>query len=188
MAETSQDEQIWDRDAEYEYYLHGPLARVLVGEKMVQGVDYAYTLHGWLKGVNSVSLHAERDMGRDGCDGSGVGSGGRRHVARDAFGFALNYYYEANGKADYTAITEASNWLGGRLETALSSGSSQLYNGNINSMVTSVAPFMESGPMATVYRYDQLNRIKGMKTYQNFDQTANNWQSGSLSNYRTERF
>ncbi|MCZ2129320.1 MAG: hypothetical protein LC109_03535, partial [Bacteroidia bacterium] len=177
MTETSQDERIWDRDAEYEYYLHGPLARVLIGEKMVQGVDYAYSLHGWLKGVNSVSLNANRDMGRDGV------SGGRRYVARDAFGFALNYYYDANSEADYEAIAPGSNWNGGRLETQLTSGANQLFNGNINSMVTSVAPFMEGGPMATVYRYDQLNRIKGMKTYRNFNQSTNVWNSGGTSNF-----
>ncbi|MBX2985972.1 MAG: OmpA family protein [Bacteroidia bacterium] len=177
LTETSLDERIWDRDAEYEYYLHGPLARVLIGEKMVQGVDYAYSLHGWLKGVNSVSLNANRDMGRDGV------SGGRRYVARDAFGFALNYYYDANSEADYEAIAPGANWNGGRLETQLTSGANQLFNGNINSMVTSVTPFMEGGPMATVYRYDQLNRIKGMKTYRNFNQSTNVWNSGGTSNF-----
>ena len=50
---TSSDGFIWDRDAEYKYYKHGPLARVELGEYRVQGLDYYYTLQGWIKGVNT---------------------------------------------------------------------------------------------------------------------------------------
>lgn len=46
--------------------MHGPLARVELGENQVQGLDYAYTLQGWLKGLNSAALTPETDMGRDG--------------------------------------------------------------------------------------------------------------------------
>ena len=49
---TSIDGFIWDKEAAYTYYLHGPLARVELGEYRVQGMDYYYTLQGWLKGVN----------------------------------------------------------------------------------------------------------------------------------------
>jgi hypothetical protein len=31
-------------------------------------LDYAYTIHGWLKGVNSNSLSEIHDMGKDGAD------------------------------------------------------------------------------------------------------------------------
>ena len=68
---TSTDGVIWDHDANYRYYRHGPLAqwnspyglceagstglaRMELGEHLVQGVDYAYTLHGWIKGVHPV--------------------------------------------------------------------------------------------------------------------------------------
>jgi len=35
-------------DASYQYYLHGPLARMELGDinGKVQGMDYAYTLQG----------------------------------------------------------------------------------------------------------------------------------------------
>jgi hypothetical protein len=56
LAETSSDSVFWDKEARYAYYKHGPLARVVIGDKMIQGLDYAYTLQGWLKGVNSSSL------------------------------------------------------------------------------------------------------------------------------------
>jgi hypothetical protein len=43
-----------------------PLQRVELGEHLVQGTDYAYTLQGWLKGINSDRLKPENDMGLDG--------------------------------------------------------------------------------------------------------------------------
>ncbi len=53
---TSHDNLIWEKDARYSYYKHGPMARTILGQQQVQGVDYAYTLQGWLKGVNSTAV------------------------------------------------------------------------------------------------------------------------------------
>jgi len=39
---------------------------VELGYDHVQGLDYAYTLQGWIKGVNSNLLKPEDDMGSDG--------------------------------------------------------------------------------------------------------------------------
>ena len=50
---TSRDGILWARDARYEYYLHGPLHRTELGEAQVQGMDYAHTLQGWIKSMNS---------------------------------------------------------------------------------------------------------------------------------------
>ena len=63
---TSQDSIIWDEDARYTYYAHGPQSRVELGDNNVQGIDNTYTLQGWTKGVNSNLLKAENDMGKDG--------------------------------------------------------------------------------------------------------------------------
>ena len=52
---TSRDQVYWEKDATYEYYRHGPLSRTIIGQNQVQGIDYAYTLQGWLKGVNTTS-------------------------------------------------------------------------------------------------------------------------------------
>ena len=38
------DGSLEDHDAHYEYYKHGPLARTILGQQQVQGLDYAYTL------------------------------------------------------------------------------------------------------------------------------------------------
>jgi YD repeat-containing protein len=82
QVETSRDKLLWERDAAYRYYKHGPLARTELGQLGVQGIDYAYTLQGWLKGVNSVSQTKSYDMGGDGTD----------VTAMDAYGFGLHYY------------------------------------------------------------------------------------------------
>jgi RHS repeat-associated protein len=62
-VETSRDKIVWERDAAYNYYKHGPLARTTLGHLQVQGVDYAYTLHGWLKGVNSTAISPTAPQG-----------------------------------------------------------------------------------------------------------------------------
>jgi RHS repeat-associated protein len=58
LVRTSHDGIIWEDDARYYYYKHGPLARTELGQQQVQGIDYAYTLQGWLKGVNSTAISA----------------------------------------------------------------------------------------------------------------------------------
>jgi len=49
----------WENDALYYYYRHGPLARNQLGTDAVQGLDYLYTLQGYIKGVNGTTLKAE---------------------------------------------------------------------------------------------------------------------------------
>ncbi|KAB1065893.1 RHS repeat-associated core domain-containing protein [Salibacter halophilus] len=63
-VQTSLNGEVWDEDASYEYYKHGPLFRKQLGEYSVQGNDNAYTVHGWLKSMNH-SLF-QNDPGRDG--------------------------------------------------------------------------------------------------------------------------
>ncbi|MEO1652008.1 MAG: malectin domain-containing carbohydrate-binding protein, partial [Bacteroidota bacterium] len=88
---TSRDGYLWDRDASYAYYEHGPLQRVELGEDKIQGLDYAYTIQGWLKGINGPSPQADSlDMGQDGS--------GASDFAPDEWGMALGYY-----EGDYTS-------------------------------------------------------------------------------------
>jgi len=56
----------WEHDAGYQYYAHGPLAREVIGQRQVQGVDYAYTINDWLKAINSNITNPTYDMGHDG--------------------------------------------------------------------------------------------------------------------------
>jgi RHS repeat-associated protein len=160
----------YEKDATYRYYLHGPLARVELGDIEVQGVDYTYTLQGWLKGVNSNTLDATRDPGQDGLDAQGP------HVGRDAFGFSLSYF-----RGDYTAINETMwNTVSNRFEAEMATSSNlslarnDLWNGNIGSMVTAL-PLSSNGSQGMAYTYDQLNRLISAKGFQNVDLLDNEW-------------
>lgn len=66
--------------ATYHYYLHGPLKRVALADKL-QGIDYVYTIQGWLKAIN----HPENSTD-PGMDGNGNG------FAPDIFGMTLEYF------------------------------------------------------------------------------------------------
>jgi RHS repeat-associated protein len=54
---TSRDSVFWEQEAAYNYYKHGPLARMVLGQLQTQELRYSYTLQGWLKGVNSGGLY-----------------------------------------------------------------------------------------------------------------------------------
>ncbi|MBQ4819864.1 RHS repeat-associated core domain-containing protein [Aquimarina sp. MMG016] len=163
-VETSTDGVIWEKDASYLYYAHGPIARMIVGDKEVQGIDYAYTLQGWIKGVNSESLTPDTDMGKDGATGSAV--------AKDAFGYSLGYH-----KGDYISVgNTATNAFAHSNNVALQTNRN-LYNGNIKQMVTSLIDTDETAlaPQINHYTYDQLNRITSMNGYT--DQGTSNYNS-----------
>ncbi|GAA4450445.1 hypothetical protein GCM10023092_06310 [Rurimicrobium arvi] len=134
---TGKDGLIWTRDAAYTYYQHGPLARIDLGAQKVQGVDYAYTLQGWLKSINGDLADTLSDMG---------GDGKRSTITpKDVYASVIDYF---NG--DYKPI--------GR--TAVSRQAlpnKSLYNGNIARQSTDITPF---GGLTTAYTYDQMNRIK----------------------------
>lgn len=70
---TSRDSIVWERDASYNYYKHGPLSRTVLGQLQVQGIDYTYTLQGWLKGINVGSgFSGDPGSGSGGSGGSGT--------------------------------------------------------------------------------------------------------------------
>ncbi|HEX7414979.1 MAG TPA: hypothetical protein VF411_13125, partial [Bacteroidia bacterium] len=65
-------------------HTHGPLARVEYGNNHIQGIDYAYTIQGWIKGVNSEMLAPTNDIGKDGLN---VAGNSNKNFAKDAFGY-----------------------------------------------------------------------------------------------------
>jgi hypothetical protein len=158
-AETSRDGFIWKRDAEYTYYQHGPLARVSIGDQRVQGIDYAYTLQGWLKSINADLTDTLTDIGGD----------GKRStiVPKDAYASTLDYF-----TGDYKPI-------GNTALSHLVVANKSLYNGNIARQSTDVAPF---GGLTTAYTYDQMNRIRNAnyaKTKKDSVLAFNNWYASS---------
>ncbi|HNG07135.1 MAG TPA: RHS repeat-associated core domain-containing protein, partial [Saprospiraceae bacterium] len=193
-VETSRDGLLWERDANYEYYLHGPLGRTELGERRVQGLDYAYTLQGWLKGMNASTLSLSsttsstlttRDMGRDGNGGNTGDLTRNKLVGRDVAGYTLGYYY-----GDYRMVSTTS---GDRFEMTyaknnyIDQSSASLYNGNIRHAMYTVAKLNEKTPYdATVemyaYKYDQLHRLRSQRAYNSgYSYSSFAWVSGSAS-------
>ncbi len=188
-VETSSNGLTWETDAEYFYYRHGPLARTELGADKVQGLDYLYTLQGWIKGVNGTTITPETDMGQDGIinpqaqsgsttppqhittsgvtypvyaitqlfgatyNGPGYGTMNNA-VARDAFGYTLDYF-----KNDYTAVS--GNACLSALQPTIGT-INYLYNGNIARMYTQIQNIGNNGYN---YTYDQLNRLKDAQAW-----------------------
>ena len=70
-------------EAAYYYYLHGPLKRIELANKL-QGIDYVYTINGWLKNMNAPEMDDLRDPGKDGKMNT--------VVPKDLFGMSLDYF------------------------------------------------------------------------------------------------
>lgn len=158
---TSDDGEEWDMDAKYFYYLHGSLARVEKGHDKVQGMDFAYNLQGWLKGVNSTTLDPTQDIGKD-----GAATGLDKFSGADVNGFSLGYY-----KNDYNPILGSNAFAGTDYLMDNNGGSGEygeLFNGNISTMVTTMKDENEAliTTQGNIYKYDLLQRIKQMDTYQ----------------------
>ncbi|HAD96036.1 MAG TPA: hypothetical protein DCG19_01455, partial [Cryomorphaceae bacterium] len=184
-VETSHDGEIWEEDARYFYYPHGPLSRVELGDMNIQGLDYAYTLQGWLKAVNSSSLgkgqtYAAFDLGKDGQGNNGL----NRAYTADAFGFELDYFsgdYSPIGTTGFVAPV-----LGG--DNPLDTTFRSLYNGNIGRMISAFNDNVQEpvAVHAANYRYDQLNRLATYESYQEENLNASNVSSNASSlGYKT---
>ncbi|MBK8712541.1 MAG: RHS repeat-associated core domain-containing protein [Niastella sp.] len=176
---TSFDRIYWEQEAAYKYYKHGPLARMELGENQVQGLDYAYTLQGWLKGVNSSTVsEGNYDMGEDGKINSP-----NKLFARDAYGFALHYYSNAIEK-DYAPINTNASYKPFADAAAAGTGFKSLFNGNIAAMSVNLPKLGQ--PLLYTYRYDQLNRLTQMYTYNGLNSNTNSWNVSALQHYREE--
>ncbi len=167
---SSRDGLVWNTDAEYRYYLHGPLARTELGTRKVQGIDYAYTLQGWLKGMNTTNLPGKTavtgDMGGDAIQGS--------RVSADVAGFALHYYHH-----DYLGIGASAQSFAG-LPGSAGPGAGALFNGNISGISLSLGNMQ---PLLYRYGYDQLNRLVNKNAYNGLD-TSNRWTPLVLNDYK----
>jgi len=163
-VQTSKDSVYWENDASYDYYRHGPLARTVLGQNQVQGIDYAYTLQGWSKGINSSYLNSSTDMG-----GDGAATGDNSLVSKDAYSFTLGYFngdYLPIGGSTTQAFTQNVPGEDGiKTDGTLTSN---LYNGNISYSFNSLWPLdynTSTGAstfMGYNYTYDQLNRLSGV--------------------------
>lgn len=143
---TSRDDEIWEKDANYKYYDHGPLQRVEIGEDKIQGLDYVYTVNGWLKAINNPMPGGDPNQDINNVDGLILG---------DAFSMSLGYY---NG--DYKG---ADKFLTDNVEDVVNR--TNLYNGNIGIWTSKVGvpeptsfDFMRD-IRSRSFKYDELNRL-----------------------------
>jgi RHS repeat-associated protein len=172
-VETSHDGWIWEKDARYSFYKNGLLAREILGQQQVQGLDYAYTLQGRLKGVNSTSINdGTYDMGGDGRTGAGLNP-----VARDVFGFSLNYF-----GSDYKPIGGTNPFAAIAAPSPITTSGQDLFNGNIGAMAVNIPKLGDAHLYR--YRYDQLNRIVAMDAFTGLNSSTNVWTPSVTDNYK----
>lgn len=117
-VETSRDGVIWDVEARYEYYAYGSMKRLSYGEDNVNGLDYVYTINGWLKAVNHQSLNSFYDPGKDGTAANTYG--------KDVFGMTLGYF-DGDFKRKYGSTASVFN-------SEFNDVSSPYYNTGINQL------------------------------------------------------
>jgi RHS repeat-associated protein len=141
-SESSRDQRIWEEDNQYSYYPHGPLKRHEIGSDQVQGIDYVYTLQGWLKSINHSRGISAFDPGNDSITKHGV----------DVYSQVMRYF-----DGDF----ERSGSNLGNSGTLLAGGAG-LYNGNIAGISYHYRKpgSAMSGEFGYLYRYDELQRIK----------------------------
>lgn len=202
---TSFDDKLYQREARYTYYLHGPLARVEMGEHKVQGLDYVYTLQGWLKSVNGSTLAPNTEPGLDGADYAAMwglncavaapfptvqgANPAYMGVGKDAVAYSLDY-----NQNDYSAISGSNGNIAAKLSTK------NLYNGNIVSMKLSNkglenAAMGQPATMGFSYTYDQLHRIVAMDAYKgtantptpDYKETVSYDANGNILSYKRNK-
>lgn len=207
---TSRDGVLWDQDAKYFYYPHGPLARTEVGEHKPQSLDYAYTLQGWIRGVNSEGLKQDNDMGKDGYStltGASNSYNLNRFNGRDGFGYGLNYYKYNSGTniEDYRPINGSNATTSTYFLATDGASINDLYNGNIKQMSISylspdptniTVPDISSTTISKyqpyclkrAFKYDQLNRLVQAKAFGRNVNGSNAWVNATTPIGNAETF
>ncbi|HEX8548163.1 MAG TPA: RHS repeat-associated core domain-containing protein, partial [Cytophagaceae bacterium] len=146
-AETSIGGYLWDTDASYTYYAHGPLRRTEIGEDRLQGVDYTYTINGWLKAINSPNLVPSEDPWKD--------SYAQSEVAADEFSEVIGYHENDFTRTGPLLASSTNKYY---LPTT-----KNLYNGNISTVTGKIGSGADGSYPNTLtgnaYTYDRLNRI-----------------------------
>ena len=155
--------------------------------------DYAYTIQGWIKGVNSNILTSETDMGVDG--GNPLlpnGITNTNHLtAKDAYGYTLGYYANDYSPIDNSKWTTPNRFEATTVGSNLITARKDLHNGNISFMATTIrdvsnytsvntATTVVPLPIGNAYKYDQLNRLATSTAFNNLQTTgpsANVWAS-----------
>jgi len=166
-ASTRESNGMVKLQEKYIYYLHGPLKRKELAGNL-QGIDYVYTIQGWLKGINHPELNTAKDPGKDGA--SGTPNAG---FAPDVFGMGLDYY---NGDYSNSAVSYASPtgiyMFSCGLNSLANTLQGNMYNGTIRSMIWLTSANLTTNPNQCNYNYDNKYQL-----------TAASFGNQVLSNY-----
>ena len=197
---TSTDGVLYNLESKNIFYLHGAKARIELAKHQVQGIDLAYTVRGQLKGMNSATLSARRDIGSDGQTASagyyqgyaGAENGkyktANKYFARDAAGFTLSYFkgdYKSTGVIHGQEMFDAN--VGTNNSGAAASAIKDLYNGSIAASATAIYNKdanlnLRKESQLSVYTYDVMYRLKEVQVFKNNEVLqSNNWQTAALS-------
>lgn len=141
-VKTSTNGVIWDHDARYQYYDHGPLRSLELGHNRIQKLDYTYTIEGWLKGINTPQLsHTSEEEDNN--------------FSRDVFGITLGYFPGDFQRTGSPFNTDQPESLFGNPQ----------YNGNISSLTSKNSFDNSQDPFnhllsGQVFNYDELYRLR----------------------------
>ncbi|RWU09945.1 RHS repeat domain-containing protein [Pedobacter chitinilyticus] len=145
---TSKDDIVKKKQASYDYYVHGPLKRMEIGNDL-QGIDYVYASNGMLKAIN----HPQQsfDPGKDGI---------ANNFAPDVFGMTLEYfngdYYRSNTGITSIATNTSKSWYNGNI-------SGQVWRSKKPDAVTAVAGSGINGAVMSTYEYDDRKQFNNNK-------------------------
>jgi RHS repeat-associated protein len=170
-AMSSRDGLLWQSNARYNYYLHGPLARTELGALRVQGVDNAYTLQGWIKYINGPALNEISDIGRDG-DKTFTNSL-NTFTSRDAMSYGISYF-----DGEYKPIKTGPLSFSELIPVTMGTGN-DIFTGSIRATTLQISGL--GGPVTYSYRYDQLNRLIKMRKHESSYTISAPNLSGNLS-------
>jgi RHS repeat-associated protein len=186
LVETSDNGLAYNKEIQNYFYQDYMLARTEIGENLVQGEDFTYTIQGWIKGLNSASLDAKKDPGNDGDLNTNI----HQNFAKDACAYVFKYFDN-----DYRPIDLQNKWQNtlNRFEPVdinsnLRNQSENNYTGNISHSTTTIRDSATLFPLpsAFTYQYDELDRLIKANSWNNLDLTTNQWASGTADIHRYE--
>ncbi len=159
--------------ARYEFYKHGPIKRKELADSL-QGIDYIYTINGWLKSINNPGLGevAENnplDPGDDGFEGR------NNHFCKDIFGMTLDYHMD-----DYLRKGTHINYGGARM-------GNENFNGSISALrwKLSNSTLQDKYHNCYLYYYDNRNQLTktefGTYYFVHYDVNSNDSYAGAYS-------
>ena len=181
---TSRDAITWDRDAKYDYYAHGPLAQTTIGEHGVETNTYAYTIQGWIKGVNGASFSYALGYFDDGTHKDYQGIGGANNYTLGTTVASGKSLYNGNiatmaSKTPQFASQGGADWV------------QQFEYDQLNRITaSSTLAGATANTFKTGYTYDAGGNIKSLQRYDKdgaqFDAMSYNYENtASGQNYKT---